>query len=191
MTLQSHFRYAAAMNRIEISRCLPAELQAAFKCLHAGLSADQQPMLVQTLDQIATSDAEAFSGLLVATAHGKLIAATWVQFTPGSAAVVWPPARDSPAAGDLMMAVANLLDEREIALAQILFATTDPIDEEFLAAAGFTRLVDLAYLTLERSNFPNPHETSLEFVPCADEHPKRLAAMIERQLSGNARLPGA
>ena len=98
MTLQSHFRYAAAMNRIEISRCLPAELQAALKCLHAGLSADQQPMLVQTLDQIATSDAAAFSGLLVATTQGKLFAATWVQFTPGSAAVVWPPALDSPAA---------------------------------------------------------------------------------------------
>ena len=96
---------------------------------------------------------------------------------------------DSPAAGDLMMAIANLLDERQIALAQILFATTDPIDEEFLAAAGFTRLVDLAYLTLERSNFPNPRETSLEFVPRADEHPKRLAAMIERSYRATLDCP--
>jgi mycothiol synthase len=177
------------MHHFEISRCSPAELQAALQCLHEGLSTDQQAMLVATLEQIAEVGESAFLGLLIAK-HGKdIISATWIQFTPGSAAVIWPPSLDSPAARDLLAAAATLLDKRQTALAQILFAATHPIDETVLSAGGFRRLADLAYLTLERANFPNRMKTSLSFKPHADQHPERLGSMIARSYDGTLDCP--
>jgi mycothiol synthase len=182
-------RYAAAMNRIEICRCPQPEFQTALKCLHAGLSLDQQAMLVRTLDQLAAGDESAFSGLLVAKADDKLIAATWVQFTPGHAAIVWPPSFDSPAAGALMIAVADGLDQQHIALAQILFSASDLINEEILSASGFYRLADLAYLTLERTSFPKPADSNLRFEPHADQYPDRLASVIARSYQATLDCP--
>lgn len=177
------------MNRFEISQCPTNELQPALKCLHAGLSSDQQAIFVATLDSLANGEEEDFSGLLVAKRAEHIIAATWVQFTPGSAAVMWPPALEGPAARDLFVAAAELLKDRHTVLAQILFAATDPIDESVLAAGGFARLADLAYLTLERANFPCNVGTSLHFEPHADQHVDRLSSIIMRSYRASLDCP--
>lgn len=177
------------MNRFEICRCSAAELQPELKCLHEGLSTDQQAMLVATLDSLANGKQADFSGLLVAKKDGEIVAATWVQFTPGNAAVVWPPALDGPAAQELLQAAAALLDEMHTKLAQILFAATDAIDEAVLAVGGFSRLADLAYLTLERANFPNRVETSLRFEPRADQQAGRLGSVIARSYRATLDCP--
>jgi hypothetical protein len=189
MTLSLDFRYAAAMSSFEICHCSTTDLQPALKCLHAGLSGDQQTMLVATLDSLAGGEHAGFSGLLIAKRAEHIIATVWVQFTPGSAAVVWPPALDSPAARDLITAVATLLDERQTTLAQILFAATDPIDEPVLVAGGFRRLANLAYLTLERANFPRSAEMSLRFEPHADQYPERLGSVIARSYQASLDCP--
>jgi ribosomal protein S18 acetylase RimI-like enzyme len=177
------------MNRFEISYCSTTELQPALKCLHEGLSPDQQTMLVAALDSLAGGEHAGFSGLLIAKRAEHIIATTWVQFTPGSAAVVWPPMLEGPAARELMIAAADLLEKRQTALAQILFAATDPIDEPVLVAGGFRRLANLAYLTLERENFPHRAETSLHFEPHADQYPERLGSVIARSYQASLDCP--
>jgi ribosomal protein S18 acetylase RimI-like enzyme len=177
------------MSRFAISRCSAAELQPALKCLHEGLSSDQQAMLVATLDSLASGNQADFSGLLVAKHDEHIVAATWVQFTSGSAAVVWPPSLDSPAARDLFSTAANLLDDKQTALAQILFSATDPIDEAVLVPSGFHRLADLAYLTLELANSLKRVETSLRFEPHADQQPERLGTVITQSYQASLDCP--
>ena len=178
------------MSRFEILLCPPAEYKAALKILHAGLSSDQQAALVQTLDLLTGKDESPFEGLLVAKLGEEFVAAAWVQFTPGSAAVVWPPAFDHEAARELMAAVGSILESRGIALAQILVAATDTVDEAVLAPGDFRRLVDLAYLTLERSNFPRgPANQQLQFEPRASDHPGRLEAVIKQSYQGTFDCP--
>lgn len=178
------------MKRFHIDRCPPVERESALKCLHTSLSPDQQIALVQTLDLLRGADESLFEGLLVAKTENKLIAAAWVQLTPGSAAVVWPPAFDNPAASDLISAVGGLLEEREIALAQIVIAANEAVDEKLLAIGGFRRLVDLVYLTLEQTNFPRYlGDEVLSFIPCATEHPERLQATIKQSYAGTLDCP--
>ncbi len=178
------------MSSIEISRCAATDFQAALKVLHDGLSVDQQASLVQTLDLLRGGDESIFAGLLVAKSDGHLIAATWIQFTPGQAAVVWPPGFDSPAAKQLFQSVGELLEQNQIALAQIVIAATESVREDLLAVGGFHRLVDLAYLTLERSNFPNfTNSHTLEFLPHADQHQHRLEIAIKQSYDGTLDCP--
>jgi mycothiol synthase len=178
------------MNGFEIRTCPDTDLQTALKVLHAGLSADQQAALVLTLDCLARGDDSPFEGLYVAYLAGEVIAATWVQFTPGNAAVVWPPAFDSPAAVDLMTALEAIMQSRRTALGQILFAATDEVNESILAVAGFQRLADLAYLTLERSNFPNPSSPKeLQFEPFASEKIDRLESVIKQSYQATLDCP--
>ena len=172
-----------------VSRCPPAHLHTALRCLHDGLSADQRAALVRTLEQVGTTDRAAFSGLLIATRNDAIVAATWVQFTPGRAAMIWPPAWSGPAAKELLSAAAALLDEHGIALAQVLFTTTEPVREDVLAGGGFYRLADLAYLTLERANFPDLPPSALKFESRADEHPARLASIIQRTYEATLDCP--
>lgn len=176
------------MERFVIRRCPRSDLHSALKCLHAGLSSDQQAMLVETLGQL-TSDEALLAGLLVAELAGKAVSATWVQFTPGSTAVVWPPALESPAASELLLAAAELLDRQQISLSQMLFAGGDLIDEALLATGGFRRLASLAYLTLERSSFPHPTESTLTFEAHADREPARLGAILARSYQQSLDCP--
>jgi ribosomal protein S18 acetylase RimI-like enzyme len=178
------------MSSIEISRCVPHDFQAALKVLHDGLSVDQQASLVQTLDLLRGSDESIFAGLLVAKSDDHLIAATWIQFTPGEAAVIWPPGFDSPAAKPLLQSVGELLEQNQIALAQIVIAATESVREDLLAIGGFHRLADLAYLTLERSNFPNfANRHTLEFWPHADQSQQRLENVIKQSYVGTLDCP--
>jgi mycothiol synthase len=178
------------MNHFEICRCDPSEYQSALKCLHDGLSPDQQQVLVQTLDLLRVTDDSIFSSLIVAKSAGEIVAASWIQFTPGNAAVVWPPAFDSPVAPALMSAVDAALDEQKTRLAQILMPSTEAVDEDLLARANFHRLVDLAYFTLERANFANyvgPDE--LQFVPRASEYPERIHHVIRQSYEQSLDCP--
>lgn len=178
------------MSSVEISRCGRNEYQAALKILHDGLSTDQQASLVQTLDLLRGGDESIFDGLLVAKFESQLVAAAWIQFTPGLAAVVWPPGFDSPVAKPLLQAVSEILEHKQIALAQIVIAATESVSEDLLAEGGFHRLVDLAYLTLERSNFPNfANSHTLEFLPHADQHPQRLELVIKQSYEGTLDCP--
>lgn len=177
------------MGNFQIRRCDPTELQAAFRCLHESLSPDQQVSLVQTLDMLR-DDPSAFETVLIAKADGRIIAAAWVQFTPGNAATVWPPAFASPAASELLQAIERLLDQNGTALAQILIAATEPVDEALLESGGFHRLVDLAYYTLERSSFPAKFERGrLTFVPRATDFEESLGQVIEQSYIGTQDCP--
>lgn len=182
--------YAAAMSSLEIARCDPNDYQAALKILHDGLSADQQAALVQTLDHLRGGSEAMFASLLVAKLDNRLIAASWAQFTAGKAAVVWPPAFDSPAARNLFQATGELLEQQQIALAQIVIAATESVREDLLESGGFRRLVDLAYLTFERSNFPNfANSHTLEFLPHADRQQQRLETAIQQSYEGTLDCP--
>jgi mycothiol synthase len=178
------------MFQIQVRTCPPAEIKYALEILHAGLPADQQPTLLQTLAAMAPLDPREFRGLLVAVSDGTIIAAAWIQFMPGNSAAVWPPAFDSPAARQLLSGVDQVLRNCGTALAQMLFSPAEPIDEKLLAVGGFNKLADLAYLTLERANFPKtPVESPLEFVPRAGDLPDRLHAVIEQSYEGTLDCP--
>jgi mycothiol synthase len=178
------------MSQIQIRPCLPAEIKNALGILHAGLPADQQTTLLQMLAAMNPLDSRDFQGLLVAEIEGAITAAVWIQFTPGNAAAVWPPAFDSPAAPPLMAGVDQQLKTRGTALAQMLFSPSEPIDEKLLAVGGFSKLADLAYLTLERANFPDySDQPVLEFVPRASDFPDQLQALIEQSYEGTFDCP--
>jgi mycothiol synthase len=180
----------ACMSQFHIRTCPPADIKQALEVLHAGLPADQQTALLQTLAQMDPLNPRDFQGLLVAEAEGTIIAATWVQFTPGNAAAVWPAAFDSPAAPLLMAHVDQQLKSHGTALAQMLFSPTEPIAEKLLSVGGFSKLADLAYFTLERANFPNYSDNpALEFVPRASDYPDRLHALIEQSYEGTLDCP--
>jgi mycothiol synthase len=178
------------MSQIHIRTCPPADIKQALEVLHAGLPADQQTALLQTLAQLNPLNPGDFPGLLIAEEEGTIIAATWLQFTPGNAAAVWPPAFHSPAAPLLMAGVDRQLKAHGTALAQVLFVPTEPINEKLLAIAGFGKLADLAYLTLERANFPNySAKPALEFVPRASDFPDQLHILIEQSYQGTFDCP--
>jgi mycothiol synthase len=178
------------MSHIQIRTCSPTEIKQALEVLHAGLPADQQSAFLQTLEVMTPLDPREFRGLLVAQAEGATIAVTWVQFMPGNAAAVWPPAFDSLAARQLMAGIDQVLKARGTALAQMLFSPSEPIDEKLLAVGGFSKLADLAYLTLERTNFFKDFiESQLEFLPRATEFPDRLHAVIEQSYQGTLDCP--
>lgn len=178
------------MFQIQVRTCLPADIKHALGVLHAGLPADQQGTLLQTLAAMAPLDPRDFRGLLVAVSDETIISAAWIQFMPGNSAAVWPPAFDSPAARQLMSGVDQVLKNCGTALAQMLFSPAEPIDEKLLAAGGFSKLADLAYLTLERANFPKAtFQSQLEFVSRACEFPERLHAAIEQSYDGTLDCP--
>jgi mycothiol synthase len=178
------------MSQIHIRTCPPDDIKQALEVLHAGLPADQQTALLQTLAQLNPLNPGDFPGLLIAEAEETIIAATWVQFTPGNAAAVWPPAFDSPATPPLMAVVDQQLKSHGTALAQMLFSPTEPIAEKLVAVGGFSKLADLAYFTLERANFP-PYsdKPDLEFVPRANDFPNQLHALIEQSYEGTLDCP--
>jgi ribosomal protein S18 acetylase RimI-like enzyme len=89
-----------------------------------------------------------------------------------------------------MTVIDELLENRQIALAQILVGATESVDEQLLAPGGFRRLVDLAYLTLEGSNFPRLIDgMPLQFLPRVTEHPDRLHAIIKQSYEGTLDCP--
>jgi ribosomal protein S18 acetylase RimI-like enzyme len=173
-----------------IECCAADERADALRLLHGGLSADQQTALPLALDAVHPQGEEAFAGLLVAKSSRGLVGVVWVQPAAGRTAVVWPPAMGGAASADLMRAAAAFLDQRQVALAQILVSADAPQDAETLAAGGFHRLVELAYLTLEREAFPTaspPRE--LTFVPAAGEHPERLGRLLVETYNGTLDCP--
>jgi mycothiol synthase len=178
------------MFQIQVRTCPPADIKHALEVLHAGLPADQQPTLLQTLAAMAPLDPREFRGLLVAQTEEAIVAAAWIQFMPGNSAAVWPPAFDSQAARQLMSGVDQVLKNCGTPLAQMLFSPSEPIDEKLLSAGGFSKLADLAYLTLERANFPKtPGESQLKFLPRACEFPDQLHAAIEQSYQGTHDCP--
>jgi mycothiol synthase len=72
----------------------------------------------------------------------------------------------------------------------MLFSPTEPIAEKLLAVGGFNKLADLAYLTLERANFP-PYsdKQALEFVPHASDFPDQIHTLIEQSYEGTLDCP--
>lgn len=167
------------MRRVEIKVCERPDRESALKCVHEGLSHDQQLAFIQTLETLRGLDESIFDGLIVAQSEKDLLAATWVQFTPGSSAVVWPPELTSPYAGSLFKAIDKLLSERSIKLAQLLFPASESVDEQLLAEGGFQRLAELAYLTLEKRSFPSSSpENHLEFLPLTQIDRGRMERII-------------
>lgn len=178
------------MFQIHVRSCPPADIKQALEVLHAGLPADQRGTLLQTLAAMAPLDPREFRGLLVAITDEAIVAAAWIQFMPGNSAAVWPPAFDSPVAKHLFSAINQVLETRGTALAQMLFSPAEPIDEKLLAIGGFSKLADLAYLTLERANSPKASANSqLEFVPRACDFPDRLHVTIEKSYEGTLDCP--
>lgn len=174
-------RYGGGMaaEEIRIETC-PAHLRAdALRMLHAGLSADQQEALPAALDAERNQGADAFAGLLVATIENAISGALWVQLAAGCTAVVWPAQPGGAASAELMQAAADFLDERRIPLAQILISPDAPQDAELYRQGGLEHLVDLTYLALDGTFYPEPvADDTLEFLPAASEEPERLGKLL-------------
>ena len=166
-----------------IECCADADRPDALRLLHEGLSPDQQTALPAVLNAVhSQGDVEAdvvFSGLLVAKNSRALVGAVWVQLAPGRTAIVWPPAIGGAASPELMRSAASFLDEECVALAQILVSPDAPNDPPMLAAGGFSRLVELQYLTVERAQFPAATPSGdLRFAAAASDHPQRLGRLL-------------
>lgn len=173
-----------------IECCAADDRVDALRLLHDGLSPDQQTALPPALDAVRQQGPAALTGLLVAKDAEGLQGVVWVQLAPGSIAVVWPPAVGGAASASLMRAAAECLDERQVALAQILVSPDAPQDPETLAVGGFHRLVELAYLTLERESFPAACSVDdLQFVPAASDVPQRLGRLLLETYEGTLDCP--
>lgn len=169
------------MGNFSIFPC-PAERRPdALRALHAGLPADQQLALVQTLNAARDQSDAIFDGLIVAVDEDQVIAAAWAQLTPGKTAVMWLPDRDSSAAVELLQAAANFLDEREVTLAQFLAANEDTHSADVLSAADFRKLAKLAYLSVDPRTLSRERtDSELEFVARASDDPARLGQLLLR-----------
>lgn len=176
--------------KFRIERCAEDEWIAALRLLHDGLSADQQAALIPALDDARTRGKDPLAGLLVAKQDSGVQGVVWVQLAPGRTAVVWPPAVGAAAAADLMRAAAEFLDARGVVLGQILVSPDAPQDAESLAAGGFHRVAELAYLALERKHFPTSGPSSaLVFVPAASADPERLGNLLLATYEGTLDCP--
>lgn len=163
----------------QIARCTAFQRPDALRVLHAGLSVDQQLALVQSLQATRDQGEDAFEGLFVATGANEIVGAAWAQLAPGQTAVVWLPDPTSAAATELMQTLADFLDEREIALAQLLVSENDTVAPELIAAGDFQRLAKLAYLAVDRELFPTGcPQSKLDFEPRAGEQPERLGKLL-------------
>ncbi len=170
--------------------CTVAQRADALRALHAGLPADQQTSLVHALQALRGEDDSAFAGLLVAVVSDEVVAATWAQLAAGQTAVVWLPDPTSPAAIGLMAALAAFLDEKKIALAQLLVGADGEVAPELLEAGEFQKLAKLAYLTVDARQFPVERPSSqLDFQPDAGADPRRLGELLLRTYKGSQDCP--
>jgi len=183
--------YPACMDQNYAITPCPAALRAdALRVLHAGLPADQQTALVHALDAVRQQDESVFAGLLVAAKSDVLIGAAWVQLTAGQTATIWLPDASSPAALDLMQAIAVFLDQQRVVLALFLVSDDSSIDQDLLAAADFKKLAQLAYLTADADSFPKIEPSSqLVFHPNASAEPERLGKLLFRTYEGSQDCP--
>lgn len=182
--------YAASMSQFEILPCPRAEIKEAFRCLHRGVSTDQQDALVATLDQLRGQAGSVGDGLFIARCRGQIVAATWVQSAPGNTALLWPPDFASPAAPELMRFVDSILNRWRVPLAQMIIGSESVVDLDLLALAGFHYLVDLDYLALENTKFEtNWPDGKLYFEPQAANHSPRLQNILLKSYEGTLDCP--
>lgn len=178
------------MSQFEILPCPRAEIKEAFRCLHRGVSTDQQDALVATLDQLRGQAGSVGDGLFIARCRGQIVAATWVQSAPGNTALLWPPDFASPAAPELMRFVDSILNRWRVPLAQMIIGSESVVDLDLLALAGFHYLVDLDYLALENTKFEtNWPDGKLYFEPQAANHSPRLQNILLKSYEGTLDCP--
>ena len=182
------------MSFFEILPCPLDDLQQALRVLHAGLCLDQQGALVATLDQLQSRDTALSEGLFVARSASQIVAAAWVQRVGGNSAIFWPPEFASPAALPLMQRVDQQLAAWRVPLTQLVASRVAAADEQLLAVAGFKRLVDLDYLSLEAKHFAKflksaQTEPYLAFLPHAADYPERLQSLILATYLGSLDCP--
>lgn len=182
--------YAESMSPFEIYRCPLAESHQALRCLHHGISADQQDALVATLEQLRGQNAAVLENLIVAKNQDQIVAATWVQQAPGNTAIFWPPDFASPATPELMRFVDGILNDWGTPLAQMVIGSNAVVDLKALALANFHRLVELDYLSLEQPQADSKWPVStLYFEPDATKHPTRLHEVILQSYEGTLDCP--
>ncbi len=164
---------------IKITPCPAADRPEALRWLHDSLPEDQRETFVQTLNATTSQAEDAFSGLIWAVDSQGLQGVVWVQLTPGSTAVVWPPGSSCRVIELLLRAAASFLDEQQVVLAQILVSPDSPAEPEVLSAGGFRELANLAYLTVDQKFFPGSQPGSdLQFFSQASNDSDRLGKLL-------------
>lgn len=93
---------------------------------------------------------------------GRLVAACPLIISPGRTAIVFVPRYREPvyrdgAVCEVLRRLVASLAPREVRLLQALIPPGSDAEEETLAAAGFRRLAELAYLQRNASPLPAPH----------------------------------
>lgn len=172
------------MDAPHVKRCPRSERADALRMLHAAAAPGQQASLAQA---VAAAGDDAWEGLFLAgDSRGGAI---WVQPTPGNTAIVWPPPPSAPASSSLFQAAAAFVDERGIALAQMIVAEDEGFSPQRLAACGFPKLADLLYLFAELAHTPRRPPGKARFVPHAGDESDRLAEMVERTYLGTEDCP--
>ncbi|TWU27310.1 GNAT family N-acetyltransferase [Bythopirellula polymerisocia] len=190
LTVDVEMDYSASMSQFKIYRCPLSERKDALRCLHRGVSTDQQDALVATLEQLRRQDSTVLEGLFVAKDQREILAAAWVQRAEGNTAILWPPDFASPAAAELMQSLDGLLSEWGVPLAQMVIGKDAEVNLELLALAGFHKLVDLDYLSLENpkvdANWP---KGVLFFEPHAANQASRLQNLLLQSYDGTLDCP--
>jgi ribosomal protein S18 acetylase RimI-like enzyme len=174
------------MDAPHVKRCPRSERADALRMLHAAAAPGQQASLAQAVASAAASD-DAWEGLFLA--GDSCGGAIWVQPTPGNTAIVWPPSPWAPASSSLFQAAAAFVDERGIALAQMIVAEDEGFSPQRLAACGFPKLADLLYLFAELAHTLRRPPGLAHFVPHAGDEPDRLAELVERTYLGTEDCP--
>jgi GNAT superfamily N-acetyltransferase len=173
-----------------ITVCPASKRAAAIRALYAAGVESQQESLTHAVASMAGAVEESWGGLLVAEETIPL-AAVWVQPTPGNTAVVWPPPPNCVATEALMRGAAALVDERRIALAQLIVGADDVFSEQMLAQCGFSRLAELVYMFAETAPAGDApgNASDTHFAPRAGDEPVRLAALVEHTYVGTQDCP--
>jgi ribosomal protein S18 acetylase RimI-like enzyme len=110
----------------------------------------------------------------------------------GNTAVVWPPPPDCLAWEALMREAASFVDERRIALAQLIVGAGDGFSPHALDQCSFEKLAELVYMFAETRPAGDAHAEparGVQFVPRAGDNPERLAALVERTYVGTQDCP--
>ena len=167
-----------------VRRARPDERPATLARLFAGRSADPAAAAAAVIGDAAVS----LDRLLVAVDRDRIVGGQLTVHQNDRSAMFWPPAADSPAAADVLLAAAvRQADAAGVRVGQCLRQPGHD-DGPRLTAAGFEHITDLVYLSCALAGRRGGREPTTAWI---DADGDRWAALFERASDGSRDVPEA